>query len=130
MATLPDSSTQTYPDYRNNIDEYFGTIPQNSQSGNYTLVANDAGGSMYHPAGAGAGDIFTIPANASVPYKIGTAITFINRSAEDLTIAITTDTLTLSPDGTTGSRTLAQYGIATAYKETATLWLISGSGLT
>lgn len=47
-----------------------------------------------------------------------------------LTIAITTDTMRLSPGGTTGSRTLAANGIATAIKITATEWIISGSGLT
>jgi hypothetical protein len=36
----------------------------------------------------------------------------------------------LSPEGTTGSRTLAANGSATCIKLTATEWLISGSGLT
>jgi hypothetical protein len=38
--------------------------------------------------------------------------------------------LTLSSAGTSGSRTLAQYGSATCIKITSTQWLISGSGLT
>jgi hypothetical protein len=38
--------------------------------------------------------------------------------------------MVLSPGGTTGSRTLAQFGRATASKVTATRWVISGSGLT
>jgi hypothetical protein len=38
--------------------------------------------------------------------------------------------LYLSSAGTTGNRTLAQYGIATAVKITSTSWIISGSGLT
>ena len=46
------------------------------------------------------------------------------------TIAITTDTMYLAGTGTTGTRTLAQYGMATAIKMTATTWMISGSGLT
>jgi hypothetical protein len=32
--------------------------------------------------------------------------------------------------GTTGSRTLAPFGMATAVKITSTSWMISGSGLT
>jgi hypothetical protein len=36
----------------------------------------------------------------------------------------------LSPGGTTGSRSLAQYGSATAIKITSTNWVISGSSLT
>jgi hypothetical protein len=65
-----------------------------------------------------------------VAYPIGTAITFINMAVANVTIAITTDTLTLSPAGTTGSRTLATNGSATCIKITSTSWLISGSGLT
>jgi hypothetical protein len=47
-----------------------------------------------------------------------------------VTIAITTDTLMLADAGTTGSRTLAAYGVATAIKIDSTQWLISGPGLT
>ena len=73
----------------------------------------------------------TIPANSSVAYPIGTALTFVNQaSAGVMTIAITTDTMRLAGAGTTGSRTLAANGIATAIKVTSTEWLISGTGLT
>ena len=102
------------------------SIVQNSQAAPYTLVLADAGKHIYMSS-AGA---FTIPANASVPYPIGTAITFINMNATASTIPITTDTMYLAGQGTTGTRTLAQYGAATAVKMTATTWLISGSGLT
>ena len=104
-------------------------VPQNSQSVNYTTVASDSGKHLYHPAGAGAGDSFTIASNASVPYDIGTAITFVNMSTDSVTIAISSDTLYFAGSGTTGSRTLAQYGEATALKIGATEWLISGVGL-
>jgi hypothetical protein len=104
-------------------------IPQNIQPGNYTLVLADSGKHIYHASGAGAAT-YTIPANASVAYEIGTAVTFINLSATAISIAITTDTLILSSAGTTGTRTLTQNGSATAVKVTSTSWLISGSGLT
>ena len=108
----------------------FRNIPQNSQSAAYTLVLADAGKHIFHPVGDNNARTFTIPANSSVAYPIGTAITFINMAAANVTIAITTDTMYLSSAGTTGSRTLAQYGSATAIKITSTNWLISGSGLT
>jgi hypothetical protein len=108
----------------------FRNIPQNSQSAAYTLVLADNGKHIFHPVGDNNARTFTIPANSSVAYPIGTALTFINMAVADVTIAITTDTLTLSSDGTTGSRTLAQYGSATCIKITSTSWLISGSGLT
>ena len=100
------------------------SVPQNSQNAGYTLVAGDAGKHIYM-ATAGT---FTIPANASVAYDIGTAVTFVNLTTA-CTIPITSDTMYLAGVGTTGTRTLAQYGIATALKVGATTWIISGTGL-
>jgi hypothetical protein len=108
----------------------FRNIPQNSQSAAYTLVLADAGKHIFHPSTDANARTFTIPANGTVAYPIGTAISFINMTSQVVTIAITTDTMYLSSAGTTGSRSLAQYGSATAIKITATNWLISGSGLT
>jgi len=108
----------------------FRNIPQNSQSAAYTLVLADSGKHILHPSGDANARTYTIPANSSVAYAIGTAITFINMTSQVVTIAITTDTMYLSSAGTTGSRSLAQYGSATAIKITSTNWLISGSGLT
>jgi|LakMenEpi03Aug12_release.lakeMendotaPanAssembly.Ray.scaffolds.fasta_scaffold55220_2 hypothetical protein len=108
----------------------FRNIPQNSQSAAYTLVLADAGKHIFHPVGDNNARTFTIPANSSVAYPIGTALTFINMAVANVTIAITSDTLILSAAGTTGSRTLATNGSATCIKITSTSWLISGSGLT
>ena len=108
----------------------FRNIPQNSQSAAYTLVLADSGKHIFHPVGDNNARTFTIPANSSVAYPIGTALTFINMAVANVTIAITTDTLILSSAGTTGSRTLATNGSATCIKITSTSWLISGSGLT
>jgi hypothetical protein len=113
------------------VEAGFRTIPQNSQSAAYTLVEADSGKHILHPSADTTARTFTIPANSSVPFPIGTAITFINQNgAGVVTIAITTDTMRLSPAGTTGSRTLAANGSATCVKITSTEWLISGSGLT
>jgi len=110
---------------------WFKEIPQNSQSAAYTLVLGDSGKHIYHPSADVTARTWTIPANASVAYPIGTAITFVNdTSAGTLTIAITTDTLVLAGAGTTGSRTLAANGVATAIKVTSTRWIISWTNLT
>ncbi len=107
------------------------TIPQNSKSAAYTLVLADAGGHIYHPSADTTARTWTIPANASVAFPIGTTLTFVNDNAAGVvTIAITTDTMRLAGAGTTGSRTLAANGIATAIKMTATSWIINGTGLT
>lgn len=109
---------------------YLG-IPQNSQSTAYTTVLADAGKHLLHPSADTTARTFTIDSNANVAYPVGTAITFINQNAAGvLTIAITSDTMRLAGAGTTGSRTLAANGVATAIKVTSTEWIISGTGLT
>ena len=107
----------------------FLAVPQNDQATTYTLVLSDSGKHI-HKSGTSAYTV-TIPANASVAFPIGTAVTFVNSgSSGAMTIAITSDTLRIVGAGTTGSKTLAAYGVATAIKVTSTLWMISGSGLT
>lgn len=108
----------------------FRNTPINSQSADYTLVLADSGKTIFHPAADTNDRTFTIPAESSVNYAVGTVVTFINLSANDLTIAITTDTMYLAGDGATGSRTLAEYGVASAVKVASTTWVISGNGLT
>lgn len=110
-----------------------GYIPltQNSKSAAYTTVLSDAGKHIYHPGADTTARIWTIDSNANVAYVIGTCITFVNdTSAGVITISITSDTMILAGAGTTGSRTLAANGIATACKMTSTRWIISGNGLT
>ena len=108
---------------------YMG-IPQSATT--TTLVIGDAGKHIYVNT---SGQTLTIPAATSVAYPIGTTITFIaGPSASTVTIAITTDTMYLTGTGTTGSRTLAAHGMATAVKVSGTssigVWYINGSGLT
>jgi hypothetical protein len=105
-------------------------IPQNSQSAGYTCVLSDAGKHIFHPSTDATARTFTIPANSSVDYTVGTAISFVNMTSQVVSIAITTDTMYLAGTGTTGTRSLAQYGTATALKMTSTTWIISGAGLT
>lgn len=106
-------------------------INQNIQSASYTTVAADAGKAIVHPASDASARTFTIDSNANVPYAVGTVLTFVNEHAAGvITIAITTDTMYWAGNAnSTGSRTLTAVGIATAYKETATVWIISGTGL-
>ena len=110
-----------------NVTGYMG-IPQNSQNGNYNIVLADAGKHIYHPV-AQAAATYTIPANSNVAFTTGTAITIINGSANNVSIAITSDTMTLANSSTTGTRTLVANGVATCVKVTSTSWIISGVGL-
>jgi hypothetical protein len=105
---------------------YMG-LPQNATTtGSYTIVAADAGKHIYSTATR----TVTIPANSSVAMPIGATITFANATGATVTIAITSDTLILVSSGTTGSRSLAPFGMATAVKVSSTQWMISGNGLT
>jgi hypothetical protein len=99
-------------------------LPQNSQTASYTLALTDMGKHISITTGG-----VVIPANGSVAFPIGSAISIFNNSGSNQTISITTDTLRLAGTATTGSRTLAQYGVATCLKVTATVWVISGAGL-
>ena len=106
---------------------YLG-IPASTVSTTATLTIADAGEHIYVTT---TGQTITIPAAASVAYPIGTTLTFIaGPSATTTTIAITSDTLRLAGGTSTGTRTLAANGMATAVKVAATTWYINGTGLT
>lgn len=100
--------------------------PQTFSAINYTLVLADRGKSVVMN---GSSLTLTIPANATVAFPIGAVIPIVNLNASALSIAITTDTLTLANSTTTGTRTLARNALASALKVTATSWIISGVGL-
>lgn len=105
---------------------YMG-LPQNaSTTGAYGVVAADAGTHIYSSATR----TITLPANGTIAMPVGSTVVFIAGSGATVTIAITTDTMYLAGTGTTGSRTLAAFGMATAIKITSTSWIISGNGLT
>ena len=108
---------------------FLGT-PINTQNGAYSLVLSDSGKGVYLSGSSGV--TWTIPANASVAFPIGTMITLINDASAsvNITLNITTDTMVWVPTGATGSRTIARFGRATLQKVTATRWWVSGIGIT
>lgn len=106
----------------------FKGAPQNEKNEDYTFVLGDAGKHIYHSESTTA-RTYTIPANASVAFPIGTVITIVNGDgAGNITLAITSDTLRRG-DGidATGSRTIAENSMASVLKVADTLWYISGS---
>lgn len=102
----------------------FRGIPQNSQTASYTLALADNGKHISITTGG-----VIIPANSSIAFPIGATVAVFNNSGSSQTISITTDTLRQAGTTSTGSRTLANYGLATAVKVAATTWVISGAGL-
>jgi hypothetical protein len=116
--TVTDSGTiaVTSPGFRG--------IPQNAQTAAYQIVLADAGKHISITTGG-----ITVPANASLAFPVGSTIVIFNNSGSSQTIAITSDTMRLAGTASTGSRTLAQYGLATLVKVNTTEWAISGAGL-
>lgn len=122
---------QTGADREAALNLVIGTAPINSQSAAYTFVLGDRGKVILHPSADTTARTFTIPANASVAYPVGTVITIVNQNgAGTITLAITSDTMRLAGVGSTGSRSIAANGIASLIKLAATEWIVGGPGVT
>jgi hypothetical protein len=107
-------------------------IPYIDFSTDLTLAVAHNGRKLVHPVGAGAGDVLTIPTDADGLFDDSQTTTVINLSADTVSIqeADSSVTLIVSPDGLTGTRTLAENGVATITWIDTDTWMISGSGLT
>lgn len=105
-------------------------IRQNIQNGNYTFALSDRGKHVF--TNTGGPFTYTIPANASVAFPIGSTIVLVAFGAGTSTLAITSDTLYWangSGADPTGSRSLASGSIVTLLKISATQWAVTGSGI-
>jgi hypothetical protein len=99
--------------------------PQNAQTAAYQLALVDNGKHISITTGG-----ITIPANSAAAFPIGATVVIFNNSGSSQSIAITTDTLRQAGTTNTGTRTLANYGLATCVKVATTTWVITGAGLT
>ena len=102
----------------------FRGLPQNAQTGAYTLALSDIGKQVSNTTGG-----WVIPANASIAFPIGAAVVLYNNSGTSQNVSITSDTLRLAGTTLTGTAALAEYGIATCTKVGSTTWVISGAGV-
>jgi hypothetical protein len=99
------------------------TIPQNAQTGAYTLLIGDVGKHVSITTGG-----VTVP---SAIFAAGDLITIYNNSGSAQTITQGGSvTLRLAGTATTGNRTLAQRGICTVLCVASNEFVISGAGLT
>ena len=102
--------------------DHVASATLNNQTGtSYTLVLSDKG-KVVTLSNASAITL-TIPANASVAFPIGTQIPFVQIGAGQVTVAITTDTLS-SVGGAT--KLTGQYSAGTLIKLTSTIWVLVG----
>ena len=102
----------------------FRGVPPSAQAvgSAITLGLTDSGRVVVNTLGG-----WTIPANSSIAFPIGTAIILYNDSASTQTVAITTDTLRRAGTTDTGTRTVALRGMASLMKVKTTEWLITGN---
>jgi hypothetical protein len=101
----------------------------NTQSGTtYTVVAADQYQVLVQATSASA-KTFDIPTDATYDFPIGTAITFLNAGAADLTIdAVTPGTTTVTSAGAVSAApVVGQHKAATAIKTAANAWTVVGA---
>ena len=98
--------------------------PQNAQTAAYQLALTDNGKHISITTGG-----ITIPANSAAAFPIGATVVIYNNSGSSQNIGITTDTLRQAGTTNTGTRALANYGLATCVKVDTTVWAITGAGL-
>ena len=97
------------------------TLPKNSQSGTYTLVAADAGKFIE------ASNAVTVPASV---FTAGQMITIVNQTSGNITITKGSGlALYNAADGDNNNRTLSTRGMATVLYASPTTAHISGAGL-
>lgn len=100
------------------------SIPQNGKSSNYTLQATDNGQMINVISGN-----ITVPANVFVS-PFGQIISiFNNQNTSNAIVQGSGVTLRLAGTASTGSRTLARYGVATVVCVAANTFVVSGAGL-
>ena len=101
------------------------SLPQNGKSTNYTLQSTDNGQMINVTSGN-----ITVPANVFVsPFGQIVSI-FNNQNAANAIVQGSGVTMRLAGTASTGSRTLARYGVATVICVAANTFVISGAGLT
>jgi hypothetical protein len=99
------------------------TIPQNAQTGAYTLLIGDVGKHVSITTGG-----VTVPSGV---FTAGDVVSIYNDSGSSQTITQGSGvTLRLAGSATTGSRTLTQRGICTVLCVANNEFVISGAGLT
>ena len=96
-------------------------------SGSRTLALTDRNKHIYATSTATG---ITVPPNSSVAFPIGTIIQYINGTSGNTTVTQGAGvTLTWTPSGSTGNRTVITKGMCTVEKVETDVWYISGPGL-
>ena len=106
----------------------FRGVPLATHDATYTFVLDDAGKGALHTSGSA--HTWTIPPVGTVAYPAGSTIVLVNTGAGAVTVARGAGVaLRIAGASTDGSKTLAQYGIATLFMPVSDTWYISGAGV-
>ena len=97
------------------------TVPANSQSSSYTLVATDNGKYISITTGG-----IIVPAGI---FSVGQVVSVYNNSGSSQTISASGTTLRLVGTATTGNRTLSSYGLATILCVASNTFVVTGGGV-
>ena len=120
--TLNSSQNATFAGSVSDSKGNLRSIPNDTKTSAYTLVASDAGKCIRITTGG-----VTVPNSV---FAEGDAVTIINQSGSDQTITAGSGfTLYNSGDGSSGNRTLAGRGMATMMFAASDAAYISGAGL-
>jgi len=116
------TAAQTFNAGASDSNGNFRSVPQNSQTSAYTLVAGDAGKHISITTGG-----VTVPSGI---FSVGDAVTIYNNSTSDQTITQGSSvTLRIAGASTAGNKTLAQYGLCTVLCVASNVFVAGGAGL-
>ena len=108
----------------------FNVLPYNQQDATYTIARADCGYILTH--GSGSAHTWTLPASSDTTMPETACIMCLNAGAGVVTLAPgsgVTLTWLSGVSASNGSRTLAQGGIATLWRLSASQWYVWGTGL-
>lgn len=109
---------------QNSVSDVAGnvrTVPANSQSSSYTLVATDNGKYISITTGG-----IIVPAGI---FSVGQVVSVYNNSGSSQTISASGTTLRLVGTATTGNRTLSSHGLATILCVASNTFVVTGGGV-
>ena len=106
------------------------TVPQNTQSTDYTLQLTDAGKHIYYTQASNT--ILYIPTTSNVAFANGSTIMIVSRTSSGANVTISPNTgvtMYLAGNTTSASRNVTTYGMASLIQVDANTWFINGTGV-
>jgi len=106
------------------------TIPQNAQTGDYTLTLSDAGDFIYYNGSQNT--TLYIPTTANVAFSNGTVIMIVSETSSSANVTINANSgvsLYLAGNTTSSNRNVTTFGVATLLHVKANTWFVYGTGI-